>query len=83
MPRLVNKLSIQSVIAVVKSFGMTCAWKPDTREYRVNFKGGSEDSAYYTQDGQDAIDTARILARSAELKVWLDADLDSGPIDLT
>ena len=28
-------------------------------EYRVNYKGGSESSAYYTDDRMDALGTAR------------------------
>lgn len=38
--------------------------KPDRfeEEYRVNFKGGSECSAYYTNDLNDAVSTARAMA---------------------
>ena len=35
-------------------------------EYRVNFRGGSEDTAYYTDDIQDAADTARVMAQSCK-----------------
>jgi len=31
-------------------------------EYRVNFRNGTEDSAYYTNDLQDAVDTGRSMA---------------------
>ncbi len=38
-------------------------------EYRVNFKGGKEASAYYTDDLQDAIDTGMAMfKRQHELK---------------
>jgi hypothetical protein len=30
-------------------------------EYRVNFEGGTEDTAYYTNDLQDAIDTGKAM----------------------
>lgn len=32
-------------------------------EYRVNFKGGSEATAYYTDDIQDALDTGKMMAQ--------------------
>lgn len=32
-------------------------------EYRVNYRGGSEDTAYYTNDRADAIETARAMAQ--------------------
>lgn len=33
-------------------------------EFRVNFRDGSEATAYYTNDPQDAIDTAKAIARN-------------------
>lgn len=30
-------------------------------EYRVNLLGGSEDTAYYTNDLDDAVETARLM----------------------
>ena len=34
-------------------------------EYRVNFTGGGEATAYYTDDRADALDTARAMDRHA------------------
>lgn len=30
-------------------------------EFRVNYRGGNEVTAYYTTDAQDAVDTARAM----------------------
>lgn len=30
-------------------------------EYRINMKGGTEATAYYTDDRQDALDTAKLI----------------------
>lgn len=35
-------------------------------EYRINWPGADEDQAYYTDDRQDALDTARAMARSGD-----------------
>ena len=32
-------------------------------EYRVNFKGGTEDTAYYTDDLDDAVGTGKLMAK--------------------
>jgi hypothetical protein len=39
-----------------------CTVRKDGAEYRVNFKGGSEATAYYTDDMQDARDTGHAMA---------------------
>lgn len=52
-------LTIKETIRRIKLIeGMTARWIADTREYRVNYKGGEEKSAYYTGDAIDAIGTA-------------------------
>ena len=35
-------------------------------EYRVNFKGGAEATAYYTNDLEDAIQTGRTMSRQGQ-----------------
>ena len=45
-------------------FRMTIS-KTSSGEYRVNFAGGSEDSAYYTSDLDDALATGKALRRSS------------------
>lgn len=52
-------LAIKETIRRVKLIeGMTARWIADAKEYRVNYKDGDEQSAYYTDDAIDAISTA-------------------------
>jgi hypothetical protein len=39
---------------------MTITKKPE--EFRVNYKGGKEPTAYYTDDLEDAVETARVMS---------------------
>jgi hypothetical protein len=57
---------LTATIAEVKAFNAALknvrvkrseAWE----EYRVNFIGGKEDTAYYTSDWSDAADTAKVM----------------------
>lgn len=41
--------------------GITIRWKADVQEFRVNFVGGAEETAYYTADRDDAAQTARAM----------------------
>lgn len=50
-------------IKTIRGMGLSCVWITDTQEYRVNFREGhqmyhGDDSAYYTNDADDAIGTA-------------------------
>jgi hypothetical protein len=38
--------------------GTVVSYSADTREYRVNLRGGNEATAYYTDDHEDAVATA-------------------------
>ena len=40
-------------------------------EYRVNYRGGSEATAYYTTDLDDALETGRVMANSPR-STWID-----------
>ena len=44
----------------VKSYGMSLRYRDG--EYRVNFLGGSEDTAYYTNNRFDAVMTAMSMS---------------------
>ena len=47
-----------------KALGMEIKWDYNGyEEYRVNFKGGKEATAYYTVDLEDAINTARAMVK--------------------
>lgn len=46
----------------IRDLGMTVSVKDG--EIRVNYKGGKEETAYYTNDRDDAVVTAQSMARS-------------------
>ncbi len=51
--------------------GMTISWKSDAEEYRVNFRNGTEATAYYTSDSADALATAKDMdAREHQLATF-------------
>lgn len=53
-------------IAAVKALGLKCAYLRQTGEYRVAHAGLTRDreeaGAYYTDDKEDALGTARLMA---------------------
>ena len=55
-------MTLKDLRKAVQALGMTLRWTPAYGEYRVNFAGGQESTAYYTSDRQDALDTARRMA---------------------
>jgi hypothetical protein len=59
-------MSAEEVRAWLAQHGMTIR-KNIEGEYRVNFKDGREDTAYYTNDLQDAISTALAMARERKI----------------
>lgn len=58
-------LTIGQVLDTVRGMGLTASYKrlgSFSWEFRINYtpyEGGSEATAYYTEDRQDAIDTAK------------------------
>src|SRR3990167_9995461 len=71
----------QAVRKAVRALGLTCSFNVDTREYRVNLPQpyGTEATSYYTEDGKDAIDTAKRIAlkmppsTEARVAAWIEA----------
>lgn len=60
-----NKMtSFKEVKKILKSHGMTIRKREE--EYRVNFKEGNEESAYYTDDLIDAFDTGLAMVKEKE-----------------
>ncbi len=49
------------MIKSVRDLGMTCSVRDG--EIRVNFKDGKEETAYYTNDREDAVTTAQMMIR--------------------
>ena len=60
------KLRKQDVVDQVKALGLRAKWQAEWNEWKVNYPGGEEATAYYTSDGQDAIDTARRMAKEGK-----------------
>ena len=59
-------MTIQQTLKAIRDTGCTAKWNADLKEYRVNLKGGSEATAYYTEDAEDAVNTARAMNAYAE-----------------
>jgi hypothetical protein len=60
------RLLLAEVTATLRVLGLTIR-KTDS-EYRVNFKGGTEATAYYTTDINDALETGAAMAERARHK---------------
>lgn len=54
-------MNVKEAIKQIRAIGCTVN-RTAEREFRVNIKGGNEDSAYYTSDAEDAVSTARKMA---------------------
>ena len=56
-------MTIQQMKATGKLYGFTVKHNHWDREFRVNVIGGTEATAYYTDDRQDAVDTGIAMRR--------------------
>ena len=56
-----KELTIQQVKNELSQLGV--ALKKNENEYRVNFKGGKEETAYYTDDLNDALETGKEMSK--------------------
>lgn len=54
--------TIKQTLRTIRLNGCTANWRPQYGEFRVNVKGGTEATAYYTNDRQDAIATGKAMA---------------------
>lgn len=57
-----SKASFNDAKAELNRLGFTLRRAGERSEYRVNFRGGAEVTAYYTNDLADALDTGRAIA---------------------
>ena len=57
------KLTVQQTLQAIKAIPSMTARRTQYGEYCVNVRGLGEDTAYYTEDAEDAIDTARAMAK--------------------
>jgi hypothetical protein len=63
-----NKLTIKAAKLALLAKGITLS-KNSCGEFRVNFAGGSEPTAYYTDDLADALNTGFEMRRHAGLTI--------------
>lgn len=58
-------MSLKNVLAVIRGMGMTATYNPAFKEFRIDYKVSDRrwtpESAYFTQDGSDAILTAQAM----------------------
>lgn len=69
-----NKLTIAAAKKQINEMGFSFR-KTDSGDFRVNIYNGTEDTAYYTNDLQDAIDTAKHMATMNVGTAKTDCDL--------
>jgi hypothetical protein len=56
-------MKLKEAKAELKKIGMTITYNDEYYEYRVNFAGGKEATAYYTNDLEDAVHTGKTMKR--------------------
>ena len=54
-------MPIKTALAIIRRLGMKAGHRDG--EYRVNYPGGTEATAYYTTDADDAIGTATEMVK--------------------
>jgi len=57
-------MTLKTAKEICKQYG--CTLRHDNGEYRVNFRNGSEATAYYTNDIEDACFTARAMFKAGK-----------------
>lgn len=62
-------MTIREAQMELREYGMTLSKSPHGGQYRVNFKGGAEATAYYTDDRDDAVLTGISMSRSRKAVV--------------
>lgn len=59
-------MTIKQVLKTIREMGLTATWNTYVQEFHINYKNGSEETAYYTQDKDDAIGTAIAMANNTK-----------------
>jgi hypothetical protein len=59
-------MTLQEAKSIARHLGLTLR-KVRSGDYRVNFRDGNETTAYYTDNLEDAVNTAVEMARKREL----------------
>jgi hypothetical protein len=60
------RMTLQEAKSIARHLGLTLR-QVRSGAYRVNFRDGNETTAYYTNDLEDAVNTAVEMARKREL----------------
>lgn len=58
-----SKLTLAALKRECRAIGMTASHR--NGEFRINFAGGREATAYYTNDAWDALETAKRMQQEA------------------
>jgi hypothetical protein len=61
-------MTLQEAKSIARHLGLTLR-QVRSGDYRVNFRDGDDTTAYYTNDLEDAVNTAVEMARKRELSV--------------
>jgi hypothetical protein len=64
--REMNNMTLQEAKSIARHLGLTLR-KVRSGDYRVNFRDGDETTAYYTDNLEDAVNTAVEMTRKREL----------------
>jgi hypothetical protein len=67
LTELLSEMTIRDAKLELAKLGMVLS-KTEYGEFRVNFKGGSEATAYYTNDLEDAIGTGRLMGQQRQVQ---------------
>lgn len=65
-----HKLTIKQAKQIVSNLGLVLKRNAEFNEFSVNFRGGNEVTAYYTNDIYDAVATARVMAANTTSGHW-------------
>jgi hypothetical protein len=66
-------MTLQEAKSIARHLGLTLR-QVRSGDYRVNFRDGNETTAYYTNDLEDAVNTAVEMARKRELSARPESD---------
>jgi hypothetical protein len=59
-------MRVKDVQTSVRKLGLTCSWNSDFKEFRVDYKRDdprwTSESSYHTNDSDDAVGTAKLMA---------------------
>src|SRR5262249_42235857 len=62
-------MTLQEAKSIARHLGLTLR-QVRSGDYRVNFRDGNETTAFYTNDLEDAVNTAVEMVRKRELLAW-------------